>query len=709
MSSKNHPLGLFLYPLLLLALLLEPVSAQETKKIVFVSGKPSHGPMAHEHRAGNLLLAKRLQAANLKVETVVLPKDGYPENPSVFKDAATVVIFCTGGPAHMLNRRLKEFDTFMDAGTGVVMIHWATETVDASPSDYFLSWMGGHCALNWSVNPHWTPTFDTLPKHPITRGVKPFKLNDEWYYHMRFVEGMKGVTPILSDLPSAETLKRPDGLRSGNPTVRKKVAAGEAMHVAWAYERPDNKGRGFGFTGGHRHVSWQDDSFRTIVLNAILWTAHVEVPATGVISATPTDAELKENLDDKSKKPKPQAKPEPPAQPKAPIINNQRDGYNINEAWPRDTKIPLRVSLHLLTKAIAGEKNPATQKALIKGMLKGMAGQRDVPAPPAWRTASAEIASSDDAELKRLAMNLSQLFGDEDATQNALATLEDKSEPTETRRQALRSLLAQQRQELVPILEKLVDEEALQIDAIRGFSTFDAPRAPILLLDRYVTFSPPAQRAVIDTLATRKPYAEALLGALDNGRVPADAIPAYVSRSLSGMLGESFSKRYGVKDLSENKEAQIEKYKKMATPTALAKADAAQGRLIYQKSCLACHKLYGEGGIIGPDLTGSNRADLNYLLLNIVDPSGDIQDAYQLVTVHTKNGQILTGTLTLEDDQKVELSMVGLKNTIAKSDIKKRTVTPISMMPEGLLETLKPDEVLHLFKYMQTKTQVELP
>ena len=119
--------------------------------------------------------------------------------------------------------------------------------------------------------------------------------------------------------------------------------------------------------------------------------------------------------------------------------------------------------------------------------------------------------------------------------------------------------------------------------------------------------------------------------------------------------------------------------------------------------------MYGEGGIVGPDLTGSNRGDLNYLLLNIIDPSGDIPDAYKMVTVTTNNGQVLTGSVTKEDDQRLVLSMVGQKTTVAKSDIKSRETSNVSMMPEGLLKTLTPNEVLNLFKYMQTQEQVALP
>ncbi|MGB4710397.1 MAG: ThuA domain-containing protein [Fuerstiella sp.] len=275
-----------------------PVDAADMSKIVFISGKPSHGPMKHEHRAGNMILADALNASGLGVEAVVLPDYGYPKDKSVLQDAATIVIFSTGHRGHVLNAHLDEFDKLMKSGTGVVMIHWATEAEKGKAGGRFLQWMGGFCDLDWSVNPHWKPNFDDFPDHPITNGVKAFSVDDEWYYHMRFVPDMKGVTPILTDLPPAETLRRPDGERSGNPAVRKAIANAEKQHVAWAYERPTG-GRGFGFTGAHNHSSWQNESFRKVVLNAILWTANVDVPTDGCPSRAVSASQLKENVDDK--------------------------------------------------------------------------------------------------------------------------------------------------------------------------------------------------------------------------------------------------------------------------------------------------------------------------------------------------------------------------------------------------------------------------
>lgn len=286
---------------LLSACLCSTTRADDKAKIVFISGTPSHGRLKHEHRAGNMILAKALNDSGLDVNAVLVPHYGYPEDTSILDGAATIVIFCTGHGGHVLNKHLDEFDRLMKKGTGVVMIHWATEAEKGKPGQKFLDWMGGFCDLDWSVNPHWTPKFKDFPQHPICNGVKPFSVNDEWYYHMRFVDGLKGVTPILSDLPGPETLRRSDGPRSGNPSVRKAVAAGEAQHVAWAYERPGG-GRGFGFTGAHNHDSWRHDDFRKVMLNAILWTANVEVPKNGCPSPAITNNEIEANLDPVRKK-----------------------------------------------------------------------------------------------------------------------------------------------------------------------------------------------------------------------------------------------------------------------------------------------------------------------------------------------------------------------------------------------------------------------
>jgi type 1 glutamine amidotransferase len=280
------------------------VKSPPKKKIVFMAGKPSHGYGAHEHRAGSMLLAKQLNKhLSSQVEAEVHLAKDWPDNAKVLKDADAIVFYCDGGPRHMANQHLDGLDLKLKDGCGLACLHYGVETTKGKSGDQFLKWMGGYFEPHWSVNPHWEADFKSLPIHPITRGVKPFKIQDEWYFNMRFVEGMKGVTPILSAHPPKETMKRKDGAHSGNPAARKAIADGEIQHVAWAYDRPDG-GRGFGFTGGHFHRNWAQDDFRRIVLNAIAWVAKAEVPKEGVPSDPITPSDLEENQDF----PKPKAK-----------------------------------------------------------------------------------------------------------------------------------------------------------------------------------------------------------------------------------------------------------------------------------------------------------------------------------------------------------------------------------------------------------------
>ncbi|TWU06103.1 PVC-type heme-binding CxxCH protein [Stieleria varia] len=269
----------------------------EKKKVVFIAGRPSHGYGSHEHYAGSQLLASALAEAMPNFEVQVF-RNGWPqEGAQALADADSVVVYCDGGGGHLLNPHLDEFDPIMKKGAGLVCIHYGVETVKGKPGDAFLDWMGGYFEPHWSVNPHWSADYTSFPDHPTTRGVKPFKINDEWYFHMRFRDGMKGVTPILSAHPPEETMRRGDGPHSGNPAVRKAVANGEIQHMAWAAER-DGGGRGFGFTGGHFHWNWGDENFRKVMLNAIVWTAHGEVPANGVTTANPTQEDLEANQDE---------------------------------------------------------------------------------------------------------------------------------------------------------------------------------------------------------------------------------------------------------------------------------------------------------------------------------------------------------------------------------------------------------------------------
>jgi type 1 glutamine amidotransferase len=256
-------------------------------KIVLVAGHKSHGPGDHEFFAGCAILMKLLQETPGVYP--VMARDDWPKDPdATFKDAKAVVFYMDGGDNHpVLQKDHPEvIQKLMDDGVGFVNLHYAVEYPKKSRERVF-SWLGGYYETGYSINPHWKADFKELPDHPITRGVKPFAIRDEWYYCIRFDPTQKGVTTILKATP-------PDDTRT---TEEAKAHKGREEAVAWAYERAD-KGRSFGFTGGHTHANWGDENFRRLVVNAILWSAKVDVPKDGArveLDAT----ELKKNLDRK--------------------------------------------------------------------------------------------------------------------------------------------------------------------------------------------------------------------------------------------------------------------------------------------------------------------------------------------------------------------------------------------------------------------------
>jgi hypothetical protein len=276
------------------------VRAAEPSKIVFVAGPPSHGPGEHEHRAGCLLLQTCLKSVSDLTSEVY--SNGWPADPqTAFRGASTIVLYSDGGGGHpfLQDDRLDTIRKLMDQGVGLVCLHYAVEPTKEKGEREFLDWLGGCFEIDWSVNPTWSGDFQAFPEHAITRGVEPFKLHDEWYFHMRFRQDRTGLTPLLNAVAPASTMNRGDGPHEGNPAVRESVKNHEPQCMAWAYQRP-NGGRGFGFTGSHYHRNWGNDNFRKLVLNAILWTAKIEVPPDGVQSQVAPD-DLKKNLDPKGR------------------------------------------------------------------------------------------------------------------------------------------------------------------------------------------------------------------------------------------------------------------------------------------------------------------------------------------------------------------------------------------------------------------------
>jgi hypothetical protein len=271
------------------------------RKLVLLAGRPSHGPWEHEFNAGVLLLAKCLASApGLTVEHY---KNGWPDSEKAFDKADGILLYADGGGGHpfIQDGRLPIVGDLMSRGVGLMCVHFAVEVPKDKAGKEFLQWLGGYYEHQWSCNPMWTPEFTDFPQHPITRGVKPFAIRDEWYFNMRFRPEMKGITPILTAKPS-------DAVRDGpyvyprGPYQHIQEAKGRAEVMMWAVDRADG-GRGVGFTGGHFHRNWKDDNFRRAVLNAASWICHGAIPNDGVQSSV-TDDELAANLDPKGPKKK---------------------------------------------------------------------------------------------------------------------------------------------------------------------------------------------------------------------------------------------------------------------------------------------------------------------------------------------------------------------------------------------------------------------
>lgn len=269
--------------------------AGDRRKLVLLAGRPSHPSGQHEFNAGIGLLARRLR----EIQSVAVAEyhdNGWPKDPTAFDNANAIVVYADGQGSHPLVEHMDEVDSLMRRGVGLMCMHYAVHVAPGREGNDFKRWIGGFYESGYSSNPHWDAALKVAPDHPVTRGVAPAVIHDEWYFCIRFRDGMKGVKTLLEARPS-------DATRSMNGWPRKPYqhiieASGRSETLMWAVERDDG-GRGVGFTGGHWHRNWAYDTQRKVVLNAMLWVAGASVPEGGVHSAPVTGAELNRGLDPK--------------------------------------------------------------------------------------------------------------------------------------------------------------------------------------------------------------------------------------------------------------------------------------------------------------------------------------------------------------------------------------------------------------------------
>jgi cytochrome c553 len=287
---------------------------------------------------------------------------------------------------------------------------------------------------------------------------------------------------------------------------------------------------------------------------------------------------------------------------------------------------------------------PANRLHLLEGMRNGLEGRTDATPPHNWQDAYERLQRAD-GPVAELARAIAGQFGDGEAARQALATLQNRQAPAEGRRKALQALAGQQRRDLVKELPALLDDPGLRTDAIRAVAGYDEEELGRLLLKKYPDFSPADKLEAVQTLASRSRYGWMLTTALKNNAIPKRDVPTYVARQLRRVVGSGFVEVWGPIDQLATDEKAYAKYRTLLTARATGGADVNKGKALFLRTCGSCHKMYGEGGSLGPDLTGSNRSNLDYLLFNVLNPSGEIQDDYKMVEVTTRDGRTYSGNV----------------------------------------------------------------
>lgn len=349
----------------------------------------------------------------------------------------------------------------------------------------------------------------------------------------------------------------------------------------------------------------------------------------------------------------------------------------------------------------------SVRPSLLKGMLAALEGRTDLETPAGWPALYEKL--NEDEAIRQLAIQVGQQFGDAEAAKQLMATVKNTSASNEDRNNAVRALASNQREELKAELPALLEDETVQVEAIRAVAAYNDQSLGRQLLHMYDGLDATRRLEVVQTMASRPEYGWMLAGEIQKETISKQDIPVYVARQMRRVVGNGFVEIWGpIDDMSTDKSQAYRKYRALLTNEAVSAADVRSGRQVFEQTCGSCHKMYGEGGIIGPDLTGSNRGNLDYILSNMISPSEVIQDDYMLVVVSTQDGRTYMGNVSGEDDRQVTLRVVGQGDVvISKSSIRSREVTPNSLMPEGMLQALPDDKVLDLVAYLRTTEQVE--
>ncbi len=370
---------------------------------------------------------------------------------------------------------------------------------------------------------------------------------------------------------------------------------------------------------------------------------------------------------------------------------------------------------HLLA-AVQDSDNGFTPQAqdLLRGMSEALRGWRKTKPPASWAAFASRTSASNDAETTQRVRELSVVFGDGRALGDVRHILADPMADLLARRNALRTLLDSQTDNLPPLLKQLLSEEAFRTEATIGLLELGDPDGPALAVSRYQKAVASDQAQLLAALVSRPAGAAALLQAIADGRIPRADLTPFHARQITSLEDAALTKRLGevwgsIRTSDAEKRASSARFRQELTPERLTSADLGHGRQLFNLACAACHKLYGEGGNVGPDLTGSGRGQLDYLLENMVDPSAVVSAEYRMTIATLKDERVLNGVLRDQTARTVTIqSQTGL-TTIERTEIESLQDSALSVMPEGLLEALQPDDRRDLIGYLMYSQPVALP
>ena len=376
--------------------------------------------------------------------------------------------------------------------------------------------------------------------------------------------------------------------------------------------------------------------------------------------------------------------------------------------------LPAADSLAPLIQLLGSSSDTQFQLDLLRGMNQATEGRTQVPMPAGWESVESRLTRSSVAEVRSLAQSLGLKFGSPAALAALKQILKDRQGDAAERRNALKSLLAVRDPGLAALLQGLLDDSAVRGDAVRALATFSDEATPRAILNAFGSMSAEEQRDAVNTLASRAAYARPLMAAVEQGTVPKQALTADLLRQLRNLKDEGINtaieKVYGTfRESSADKQQAIAKFKQVYFAGGSTPGDASRGRVVYDRICAQCHTLFGVGGKVGPDLTGSARADLDYILQNMVDPNAVIPNEYRTSTIEMKDDRLITGVVKSQDNNALTVATANDTLVLPRKDIASVTQGELSMMPEGLLDTLQDQEVRDLIYYLRQPAQASLP